>query len=440
MKRIYFYVSFLSCLLASQTGLAQEKEDYKLSLKQAVVLAIKNNKYVKNAGLKIAAAKEKKWETTAVGLPQVNAKVEYLNGVVQQFPGMDFNGDGIIDIGAKHSLTPSVTLSQLIFDGSYIVGLQAAKVFLEISKNSETKTKNKIETETTMAYANALLINESIVLTKQNKTSLEKNLNETREIFNNGLLEQESVEQLELTLANLDNNLNRLEQLKKNAYNALKFLFSIDFKCKLVLTDTLETIYTADKAENLVKESSYFESIDIKIAQNNVKAKALLHKLEKSKLLPSISAFVNANYIANNKKFTTLISSNQKYVNTVNFGVSMRIPVFSSFGNRSKIRNAKINHQIAENELLLTTSSIQIEIENAKTELEFAYNNYKNKKKSLALANKIERKNVLKFKEGISTSFDLRQAQTQLYSIQQEYLQSIATIINKKTTLQNLYK
>ena len=67
-----------------------------------------------------------------------------------------------------------------------------------------------------------------------------------------------------------------------------------------------------------------------------------------------------------------------------------------------------------------------------------AIETYANKQKNLALAEKIEHKNTIKYKEGIASSFDLRQAQTQLYSNQQEYLQAIIDVINKKAELKNL--
>ena len=64
--------------------------------------------------------------------------------------------------------------------------------------------------------------------------------------------------------------------------------------------------------------------------------------------------------------------------------------------------------------------------------------NIENKKQNLNLAERIEQKNQTKFFEGIASSFDLRQAQTQLYTAQQEYLQSMLDVITKKAELETI--
>lgn len=429
------------CIVMGMSISAQETKTYKLSLQEAINFALENNRSVKNASLNIEAAKQQKWETTAIGLPQINGKLEYQDYLVYPVPEEALN-DPSSPIGfifPKHKMAPTVTLSQLIFDGSYLVGLQSAKVFLEVSKNSETKTKNQIEVETVKAYANALLVEESIKITKKNHEALSKNLAETKQIFENGLLEEESVEQLELTLAAIENNMNRLEQLKDISHNILKILFSIKQENVIELTDSLEMMYNTENEFKEKSDVSYFNNIDIKISENNKKSKELLYKLEKAKLLPSLSTYVSAGYIGNANSFTFLDQS-QEWFGSVLLGVNLDIPIFSSFAKRAKIKRAKINRDMADNDLLTIKARIGVDVDNAKTELEFAYKNYDNKKKSLALATKIEKKNSLKFKEGISTSFELRQAQIQLYTAQQEYLQSIVEIINKKAALQNLYK
>lgn len=432
---------FFICMFLTLCLYAQSPKTHKLSLKEAIAFALKNNRSIKSATLRIEAAKQQKWETTATGLPQINGKLEYQNYLVYPVPQEALN-DPSSPIGfifPKHKMSPTVTLSQLLFDSSYLVGLQSAKVFLDISKNSETKTKNNIEVEIIKAYANALLVEENLKITQKNKEALINNLKETKQVFKNGMIEEESVEQMELTLASIENNLNRLEQLKKISYNVLKVIFSVTQETSITLTDSLEDIYSKESLTKPNLNHSYFNNIDIKISENNKKSKELLYKLEKAKLLPSLSTYISAGYLGNSNNFTFLNSS-QEWFGSVLLGVNLEIPIFSSFASRSKIKRAKINKDIAHNELLTTTATINVNVENAKNELDFAYKNYENKKKSLALATKIETKNNLKFKEGITSSFDLRQAQIQLYNSQQEYLQSISDIINKKAELQNLYK
>ncbi|MDB4297720.1 TolC family protein [Flavobacteriaceae bacterium] len=429
----------LVCAILGISTYAQETKTHELSLKEAIDFALTNNRSIKSASLGIEAAEEQKWETTATGLPQINAEVKYQNFLDYPIPDSFIAASPALAFQLpKQQLTPSITLSQLLFDGSYLVALQSSKVFLEISKNAATKTKNQIEVEAIKAYANALLIDESIKITQLNKQALENNLSEIKQIYENGLTEEENVEQLELTLASLQNNLNRLLQLKVTSHNVLKVILSLPQDHTIVLKDTLEKMYLTNSA--LKKQKfSYFNNIDVKISENNQKAKELLYKLEKSRLLPSLSTFINAGYQGNSQEFT-FFDSSQEWFGSILWGVNLKIPIFSSGAGRSRISRAKINWEIAKNELLTTQATVNVEIQNAQTELDFALKNYDNKKKSLALATKIENKNNVKFKEGITSSFELRQAQVQLYSMQQEYLQAIVDIINKKAALQNLNK
>ena len=85
-----------------------------------------------------------------------------------------------------------------------------------------------------------------------------------------------------------------------------------------------------------------------------------------------------------------------------------------------------------------TEQKLQLQIASAKSDYQFAIEDYDNKKQNLNLAERIEKKNQTKFFEGISSSFDLRQAQIQLYAAQQEYLQAMLDVINKKAALETL--
>ena len=177
-------------MLLTAIGFSQEQKT-EFTIQEAIDYALENNRQANNATRDIEAAKQQKWETIATGLPQINGNISYTNNIKQQFPGIDFNGDNIVDFGAKQNITPSATLNQLLFDGSYLVGLQSAKVFLEISKNAKIKTDLEIRKAVINTYGNVLLAEESIKILQRNIAVLEKNLNETTRIYENGLGEEE---------------------------------------------------------------------------------------------------------------------------------------------------------------------------------------------------------------------------------------------------------
>jgi len=433
MKNIFYLLIFLFSLASFSQ---EEKKSF--TLQEAIDYALDNNRTAKNAELNINAAKQQKWETTASGLPQFSATIDYQNNIKQQFEAVDFNGDGIADFGAKQSVNAYARLTQKVFDGSYLVGLQSAKVFLDISKKAKEKTDLEVRKNVINAYGNVLLANESISILNRNIKVLEKNLFDVTKIFENGLEEEESVEQLKITLSGLKSNLNNVNRLQSIAYKMLNITLGKEVDSIIKVTDNLDALAEQNIVLSLLKAEDNIENtLDYKIADNDKKAKELLVKLEKSRALPTINAFLNGGYIGNNEKFQFL-TNNQIWAGTSAFGANITIPIFGSGLQNAKTQRAKINLEIAENNLTDTEQQLKLQISAAKSDYQFAIEDYNNKKENLALSERVESKNQIKFFEGISSSFELRQAQTQLYTAQQELLQTMLDVINKKTELETV--
>lgn len=426
----------LLIITVSYLGFAQETPQ-NFSLQEAIDFALENNRQAKNAALDIDTAKQQKWETTATGLPQVNASIDYQNLIKQQFESVDFNQDGIPDFGAKNSVNASATLNQLIFDGSYLVGLQSAKVYLEISKNAKEKTDLEVRKAVINAYGNVLMAEESVSILENNIKILQKNLDETTKIYENGLEEEESVEQLQITLSSVQSNLNNTKRLKTLAYQMLSITLGLDYNTPIILTDDLESLTVKNILQEGIKDADVKNTIDYRIAANDKTSKELLLKLEKSKALPTLSAFLSGAYIGNNNEFKFL-SNQQKWIGTATFGASLSIPIFSSGMRSAATQRAKINLEKAQITLDETEQQLKLQIEAAKSDFILATEEYENKKQNLNLAERIESKNQTKFFEGIGSSFELRQAQTQLYTAQQEFLQAMLDVINTKAELETL--
>ncbi|GIZ15073.1 TolC family protein [Capnocytophaga catalasegens] len=427
------------------TTLAQDKA-YQFSLEEAIQFAIENNRSAKNASLDVEAARKKKWEATAMGLPQLSAKVDYQHFLKQQvtlIPAEFFGGQAgefaEATFGTKQNVNASATLSQLIFDGSYLVGLQSAKVYLQISELSKKKSDIELRKTVVDAYANVLLSEESIRILEENKRVLEKNLNETKAIFENGLGEEENVEQLQITLANISNNLNNTKRLHELSKKMLNITLGLNLDDQVQLKDNLEQLTTQTIAESIEIEICFnLESnIDFKIASNSVRSQELLVKFEKSQSLPRLSAFLNGAYNAFDNKFS-FFDTNKRWFGSALFGVSLEIPIFSSFMRSSKVQRSQIELEKSKNDLNLTKQQLQMQHDKALSDLQFAIEEHQTLRENLDLAKRIENKNQIKYTEGLATSFDLRQAQLQLYAAQQEFLQSMVNLLNKKEVLKSL--
>ena len=442
-QKLILTLLFVSLFLNAQ----DKKETYSFTLQQAIDHAIENNYTAINSKRDIEAAKQKKWETTATGLPQITSNLQYLNNLdfqVQGVSGNAFNPGGdpneisTIAFGTKHSANASATLNQLIFDGSYIVGLQSAKVYLQISQNAKDKTDLEIKEMVTNAYGNVLLARESVLIFEKNKTTLEKTLFETSETFKNGLTEEENVEQLQITLTQLKSSLSNAQKRAEIALNLLKISMGIDINNDVTLTEKLDdlAVKNVDLAV-LAQEFDSTNSIDYKIQQNNEESKRLLLKLERFRALPTVGAQLNYGANTFSNEFD-IISTQQKWYNYSNFGVNISLPIFSSFRDKARTQQAKIAFEQAKTQLTETEQRLKLQFQQAKTDYEYSIEQYSASKSNLKLAERIEGKQQIKFKEGLSTSFEFTEAQRQLYTAQQDYLQAMIDVLNKKATLDKL--
>lgn len=416
-----------------------------VSLEQAVAFGKDNNRQILNANREVQRAYKERWSTIAIGLPQVRANASYQNFIelpTSLIPAQFFGGKegefAEVQFGTPQTVVAGVTLDQLIFDGSYIVGLEATKIYLAISENILEKTMLEIRKSIISTYSSILLVQENIKFLKKNRNSLEANLNEVRELFRNGFEEEESVEQLRLTLSGIETQLRYAQNTEKITFNMLKLLMGYPTTTPLTLTDTLETLTTEGLFEEKFDTNPNLSgNIDIKIATNNLKSESLLFKFEKSKNLPRLSAFINGNYTGNSETFS-FTESQQKWFGASLFGINLNVPVFSSLNRRSQSQKAKIAVDQAQTTLEETEERINIEFQAAQNEYRLAVETYFTNKENLALASRIEEKNQSKYFEGLSSSFELRQAQLQLYTAQNNYITAIQNVIQKKLNLETL--
>ena len=434
-------IFFLIIVLCSYAGNAQGNKRV-FSMKEAIEFALKRNRSAINAERSVEAAKKQKWEAIATGLPQINADIDYQNYLKQPvslIPSEIFGDEGeFIEVvfGTKHNVNANATLSQLLFDGSYLVGLQSAKVFLEISKNAKEKTDLEVRKAVINAYGNVLLAEETVKILAKNKANLEQNLADTQRIYDNGLIEEENVEQLQITLSTVENSYNNAVRLKDISYHLFNLTLGIKINTEVSLTDNLEDLTIANTNPDLIAVPFAIQNnVDYKIARNNTRAQELQLKFEKSKALPSLVGFVNAGYQGFSNEFSFL-DREQRWFGVALLGINLDIPLFSGLQRHARTQRTKIELEKARTELTETEQRLRLELETSRSDYQFAIEQYNTSKKNLELAERIERKNQIKYKEGISSSFDLRQAQTQLYTIQQEYLQAMLDVINRKTDLE----
>ena len=202
---------------------AQEKqpETVSLSLKQAQEYALENNANAKNSLIDQELAKKKIWETLAIGMPQLNAKANYQH--LFKLTEIRFGDAPPILVGEQDNVTFDITLSQLIFSGEYLIGVQASKVYSLLSDQAKTKSDLDIRESVANTYSLSLVMRQSRNTLSQSLENVNKTLTEMQAMYKQGFIENTDVDQMELNSLNLTNSFNTLQKQVEAIGNLLKF-------------------------------------------------------------------------------------------------------------------------------------------------------------------------------------------------------------------------
>ncbi len=252
----------ISMALLLSTVFARGQEDLKLNLGQAKEYAIKNSYQVRASQLDIEYAKKKIFETTAIGLPQVSGSVAYqnifevpvlemsgfylpaqaaampINTVADLLP---FQGSSSIPLGVKENTTFTITASQLVFSGEYIVGLQASRIFYQLSEQNLQKSQRDIEESAAKTYYLVLVLEENFRIVNESFKILDKTYNDLKAMYGQGLIEETDVDQMYITRATLENTIQTINNQKNIALRLMKFQLGVPFEQNITLTDSLST-------------------------------------------------------------------------------------------------------------------------------------------------------------------------------------------------------
>ncbi|MCB9016113.1 MAG: TolC family protein [Lentimicrobiaceae bacterium] len=461
MPLIKKLLTLLPFLLVQIFANAQEKstQTTPLSLKQAQEYAVLNNANAKNASIDLELAKKKIWETTAIGLPQVNAQVNYqhlfkvpelsLGGttflttnlpdgtpitatdILNENVYLGFSPSAPIQLGVKDNTTLDITLTQLVFSGEYLVGLQASKVFYLMSDQSQQKTIIDLKESVSNTYSLVLVLEQSQNTLAQSLENLNKTLGEMREMYKQGFIENTDVDQIELTTLNITNSLNSIKRQADASRDLLKFQLGLPFDNQITLTDNLESIAGEVTLETALSSKFILnQNINYQILETQEKLGVLSLKREKSGYLPSLAAVYRHSEKVNQPAF----DFTPKDV----IQLSLSIPVFSSGQRLVKVQQRKLELQKVVNTKENVASGLQLEYTNAKNEMATAFESYLNNKKNIDLTNRIYEKTLVKYKEGLSSSMDLTNAQNQYLTAQGDYYNAVYKLITVKNKLDKL--
>ncbi len=416
------------------------------TLKQALAYAIENAYSAKNAKSDIISAKKKVNETTSIGLPQISAEGNFQNFIdipTQVMPANAFNPFADpsqlipVQFGTKYNTSASITASQLLFDGSYIVGLQAAKTYKELSEKAAVKNEIEIKELVTQAYFTVLIATENLKVVDSSLVNLKKNYSDVQQFYALGFNEEQDVDQLKLTVNNLQNLKNRSQNQVELSYRMLKFQMGYDIEKPIEIADNLNTILLELNAEStLSRELSVQKNADYTLLETQKKLMELNLRKERFGYLPSLAAFFTHQQSAFRNEFN-FFENKPWYPSTI-WGLKLKIPIFDSGIKMSKTSQAKIDIEKIENQKKQLESGLKLKAYSAQADFYTALEKYNNEKENILLAEKIYNKTLIKYKEGIASSMELTQAHTQWLSAQGNYISSMYELLNSKNQLDKI--
>jgi outer membrane protein TolC len=332
------------------------------------------------------------------------------------------------------NFTASATASQLLFDGTWLVGLQAAKSYEDLQKKTVNKSEVQLKNEITKAYYLALVSAENMRLLEESKQSLMVTYRETEALYNAGFTEKDNVDQLSLTLNDLTIQAKYAEEQFKLTKDLLKFQIGMPLANDITLSDSAENLMTTDAGALLSSAFQPESTLDVQLAQSGLGMQQLNLRAKKAAYMPSLSTFITFQTTAQRKEFNFFDSSKQYFYGNF-WGVQMNVPILSGGRRATAVKKVEVEVKRMEDMLDLAKQGAELEYRSAKAELDNAIQVYNSSKSSVLLASNILKNAQIKFKEGIGTSFDVTQRNTQSIQAQGAYVGAMLKVLNAKTRL-----
>ncbi|MFC5282145.1 TolC family protein [Pedobacter alpinus] len=416
-------LSFASLWAQTETPKA-----YNFNLEQCINYAYEHQTALLNAGIdqKIADAKVK--ETIGIGLPQINGTADlrdFLKIPVSLVPAEIFGGTAgtfqPVQFGVKYNSSVGVSVNQLLFSGSYIVGLQASKTFKELSQRAYNRSKIETNVAVKKAFYMVLVNNKRVELLDANISQLKAQLDQTQALFDNGFAEKIDADRLKVLFNNLTTEKTNVLRSLELGKAMLKFQMGMPVENELTLNGSIEAI-KLDEVDLMADSSTYKNRIEYNLAETQLKLNQLDLKRYKSEYLPSLAAFGNSSLQYQNNSFADLYD--RSFPTTV-IGLQLNVPIFSGGQRLQKVKQAQFTVLKSNNDLYNAKNAINLDIKNSITTYKNSVTSLESQQKNLDLASEVLRVTKIKYEQGVGSSIEVTQAQTSLKEAENNYINAL---------------
>lgn len=433
-------LTVLICLSAGLPAWAQPADSisYHLSLKEAIDYAQSHQADILNAGIDVQIARNTVKQTIGMGLPEVNANANFQDFIklpTSLLPGEIFGQPGTqipVKFGVKYQSTLGLDLNQKLFDGPYLVGLQASKTFRELSVKSLTRTRIETAVAVSKAYYTVLVSNEQLQLLDANLSRLKKSLSDTEALYKNGFVEKIDVDRLRVLNNNLETERQNVTRLLDLNVNLLKFQMGMPIQNTVRLKDDINSLHSLEQEAVLPDTAAYQSRIEYSLLQTQKRVNELDLKRYRSLMLPSLSAFGSTSQNYQSNSFAQLY--NQTFPTTV-VGLRLSVPLTAGGQKLYQVRNAKLQVQRSANDLVNLKNGINLEISQAQIAYQNGVSSLDNQKRNMELATEVLRVSRIKYEQGVGSSLEVTTAETSLKEAQNNYITALYDLLINKINL-----
>ena len=431
---IYVFFSFLS--------FSQER---KLSLKECIQLATENNENLKNSKLEERISKALSREYLSIGLPQINLDggLKYNHDVpkslidISRFmPGVPEGTEQEVQFGQAYDGRVDLFINQMIFNGSYFVGLSAAKELVRLSEKLTRRDEIDINVSVQKAFYTVLNTKSRIELVNINLERLQDLLKETTQLYQNGFIEKLDVDRIQVAYNNLNSEKIKADRLYELSKEILNFQIGLPVGTNIQLIGSLSEDIVNDFSYNLT-DFDYSKRIEYSILQTDKNLKFYDLKNNRSQYYPQIYANYNYGYNTSSSNYDLFFESD-RWKSFGTLGLKIIVPIFDGFLKRSKINQSKYKIEQVENQMMFLERSINLQINQSIINYENTKESLTISKQNLELAQNVYNATERKYKEGVGSNLELIDSNNSLKIAQNQYYNSlyesiIASIDIKKT-------
>ncbi|MDX1349267.1 MAG: TolC family protein [Putridiphycobacter sp.] len=424
-----------------------QDEKTTFSVAEAESYALEHAEKIKNASLDIVAAEKKVWETLAIGLPQVSIDGQFqqlLDIPVQVIDASFFNPSAppgtltTLQFGQEFTANAALGVNQLLFDGSYVVGIQFSKYYKKVAETALAKTQQDTKALVREAYYNALVAQRNVDLLDSIAITTKQLWDQSKGYFKAGFMLQEDIDQFEIAFNRMELNLSNAKNQLNIAKNFLKLQMGLSLDKDITLSETFDEVVLGIESNNPALNSFSIENNFNYILMEQQKVLSEFNlKNEKAGYLPSAYAFFNHQQNAFRNEFDFF--QDKPWYPTTLWGIGISIPVTSSGQRVMKVQQAEIRLEKDQNSVEEIKRTLEFQELQLKSMFINAYEKMHLEEKNVALAHSIYNKALARKEVGAVSALDVTQKQNQLLQAEGSYIGAVMEMLNYKIEIDKLY-